>query len=123
MAAGPKAKPDIQCHRYSAIWAADCAERVLGHFETICPGEKRPLQAILCARAWARGEVTVGDARAAAFAAHAVARAVEDPAARAAARAAGHAAATAHVADHAKHAAAYAAKAKSAACGSDGLKL
>ena len=51
------------------------------------------------------------DARKAAFAAHAAARAANDQPACFVARAAGHAAATAHVADHAQHAAAYALKA------------
>lgn len=117
MAADPTGRPDNLSHRDMAIWAADCAEGVLAHFETICPGDDRPRQAILAGRAWARGEISVGAARIAAFAAHAAARGVDDPAARAASRAAGHAAATAHVADHAKHAAAYAAKAEGAASG------
>jgi hypothetical protein len=91
-----------------ALWAADCAERVLPLFEDRHPDDRRPREAVEAARAWARGEMSVSAARTAAFAAHAAAREVDDTAARAAARAAGHAAATAHVADHARHAAAYA---------------
>lgn len=91
-----------------ARWAADCAARVLPYFERQQPDDARPLQAIEAARAWARGELTVRRARAAALAAHTAARASSDPAAQAAARAAGHAAATAHAATHARHAAAYA---------------
>lgn len=99
-------------HRSQALWAADYAERVLPLFEDVFPGDDRPRKAIEAARAWARGEIRVSEARAAAIAAHAAARdAAELPAACAAARAAGHAAATAHMAGHAPHAAAYAKKA------------
>jgi len=73
-----------------ALWAADCAERVLPLFEAAAPTDRHPRSAIEAARAWARGELSVGAARAAAFAAHAAARDVEDTQARAAARAAGH---------------------------------
>lgn len=59
----------------------------------------------------ARGELRIGELRARSAAAHAAARAVDDPAAVAAARACGQAAATAHMAAHARGAAAYAAKA------------
>jgi len=101
--------------RTQAAWAADCAERVLPYFEEAFPDDDRPRKAIEAARAWARGEICVGEARTAALAAHAAARDVaERPAACAAARAAGHAAATAHMVGHAPHAAAYAKKA--AAC-------
>jgi len=98
-------------HRSLALWAADCAEHVLPYFEEMCPEDDRPRKAVEAGRAWARGEMTVSEARAAAFAAHAAAREARQAAARAAARAAGHAAATAHVAGHADHAAAYAATA------------
>lgn len=108
MTAGQAKRPDSQDQKTLALWAADCAEHVLPVFETQCPDDDRPREAIEAGRAWARGEITVGKARAAAFAAYAAARDSEDPAARAAARAAGHAAATAHVTGHARHAAAYA---------------
>jgi hypothetical protein len=108
-------RPEKQDQKSLAVWAADCAERVLPHFEKKHPRDKRPRKAIEAARAWARGEIRCGAARAAALAAHAAARAADDPAARAAARAAGHAAATAHVPSHAPHAAAYAAKAAATA--------
>jgi len=84
-----------------ALWAADCAEHVLPYFEEHYPDDHRPRSAIEAGRAWARGEIKVGQARAAALAAHAAARESIDGAARAAARAAGHAAATAHVGRHA----------------------
>ena len=103
-------------HRSQALSAADCAERVLALFEGQYPGDDRPRKAIEAARAWARGEIRVSEARAAALEAHAAARAASaHPAAVAAARSAGHAAATAHTAGHAPHAAAYAKKA-AAAC-------
>lgn len=102
------ARLDRREHRAFVLWAADCAEHVLQAFERQCPHDARPRRALEVARAWAHGEVALADAREAAFAAHAAARAVDHPAARAAARAAGHAAAAAHVADHAGHAATYA---------------
>ena len=45
-------------HRLLAVWAADCAEHVLHHFERARPGDDRPRRAIELGRAWARGEVT-----------------------------------------------------------------
>jgi hypothetical protein len=98
-------------HRLLVSWAADCAEHVIARFEEKHPDDARPRKAIESSRAWVRGEVTTGEARASAFAAHAAARDTADPAARAAARAAGHATATAHAVGHARHAAAYAIKA------------
>lgn len=99
---------DEQDHKLLVLWAADCAEHVLRHFEEKYPKDDRPRKALEAGLAWVRGEIALGAARAAAFAAHAAARDADIDAARAAARAAGHAAATAHVAGHARHAAAYA---------------
>jgi len=98
-------------HRLLAAWAADCVEHVLRIFSEQCPQDDRPQKAVETARAWARGEVTVGEARSAAVEAHAAARNATDGAARAVARAAGHAAGTAHMADHALQAARYAVEA------------
>ena len=100
-------------HRKLAIWAADCAERVLPYFEERCPEDHRPRKAIEAVRAWAQtGVFKMADVRKAALAAHAAAREVEeDNAARSAARAAGQALATAHVPTHAIAAAVYAATA------------
>ena len=100
-------KLDRRDHSSLALWAADCARWALSYFEGERPGDDRPRRAIEAGRAWARGEIKVGEARAAAIAAHSAAR----PAARYAARAAGHAAATAHMAAHARHAASYATRA------------
>ncbi len=101
-------------HHQLALWAADCAEHVLGYFEAEFPGDSRPRVAIDQARAWARGEITMTQAREAAYAAHDAAKTAVG-AAREAARSAGHAVATAHMADHELGAAAYAIRAVRAA--------
>lgn len=101
-------------HQRLAVWAADCAQHVLHLFEEAQPSDDRPRRAIEQARDWARGEITMNQARAAAFAAHAAAREVPG-AAKEAARAAGHAVAVAHVAEHELGAAAYAIRAIRAA--------
>ena len=61
-------------HKAIAMWAADCSEHVLGYFERNVRNNTRPREAIEAARAWARGESGVKEARKAAFAAHAAAR-------------------------------------------------
>ncbi len=94
-------------HRLLATWAADCAEHVLHHFERARPEDDRPRRAIALGRAWARGEVTWAEARAAGGHANAAARDLRG-AARHAAYAAGQAAAVGHVAAHELGAAAYA---------------
>jgi hypothetical protein len=101
-------------HRRLAMWAADCAEHVLDQFERVRPGDDRPRRAIELARAWARGEVTMTQARTAAGHANGAARDLSG-AARHAAYAAAQAAAVAHVAAHELGAAAYAIKAARAA--------
>src|SRR5688572_15700954 len=101
-------------HHLLAAWAAACAEHVLHLFESAKPSDSRPRHAIEQARAWARGEITMSQARAAAGAANAAARDLSG-AARHAAYAAGQAAAVTHVAAHELGAAAYAIKAARAA--------
>lgn len=100
-------------HTTLAVWAADCAERVLPYFEGACPEDTRPRTAIEACREWARtGVFRMAEVRKTALAAHAAAREVQEGnPARSAARAAGHAMATAHVATHAISAAIYAATA------------
>lgn len=105
-------------HHLLALWAADCAEHVLHHFERARPADDRPRRAIGLGRAWARGEITMTQARTAAFAANAAAREVVG-ASREAAHAAGQAAAVAHVAAHELGAAAYAIRAARAAAPED----
>ena len=101
-------------HRLLATWAADCAEHTLHHFEQARPHDDRPRRAIELARAWARGEVTMTEARTAAGHANAAARDLTG-APRHAAYAAAQAAAVAHVAAHELGAAAYALRAVRAA--------
>ena len=105
-------------HHLLAIWAADCAEHVLHFFEQARPDDDRPRRAIELARAWARGEITMTQARTAAGHAMGAARDLSG-AAREAAYAAGQAAAVAHVAAHELGAAAYAIKAVRAAAPDD----
>jgi thymidine phosphorylase len=101
-------------HHLLALWAASCAEHVLALFESARPDDPRPRDAIEHARAWARGEVTMTEARAAGGHAMGAARDLSG-AARFAAYAAGQAGAVAHVAAHELGAAAYAIKAARAA--------
>ncbi|TQN27578.1 hypothetical protein FHX37_4299 [Haloactinospora alba] len=101
-------------HRLLALWAATCAEHVLGLFESARPEDPRPRQAIEHARSWVRGDVRMMQARAAGGHAMGAARDLRG-AARHAAYAAGQAGAVAHVAAHELGAAAYAIKAARAA--------
>jgi hypothetical protein len=101
-------------HQLLALWAASCAEHVLGLFESVRPEDARPREAIEAARAWVRGEVPMMQARAAGGHAMGAARDLRG-AARHAAYAAGQAGAVAHVAAHELGAAAYAIKAARAA--------
>ena len=90
-------------------WACDCSEHVLKLF-----GEKideRLTNALTVANKWRLGNASVGDARNASVAAHAVARESSNPSAIAVARSVGQAVATAHMADHSLGAAWYALKA------------
>lgn len=73
--------------------------------------DERLVNALKVAKAWTQGKASVGDARKASVAAHAVAREYSDPVAVAVARAVGHAVATAHMADHSLGPALYALKA------------
>jgi hypothetical protein len=103
-----------QDHRLLASWAADCASHVLPLFLAARPGDERPGRAIELARAWARGEASMTEARTAAGHANAAARDLAG-AARFAAYAAAQAAAVGHVAAHELGAAAYAIRAVRAA--------
>lgn len=105
-------------HHLLALWAALCAEHVLGFFEEVRPEDPRPRHAIEHARAWVRGEVKMMEARAAGGHAMGAARDLRG-APRYAAYAAGQAAVVAHVAAHELGAAAYAIKAVQAAAPRD----
>jgi hypothetical protein len=100
-------------HRLLALWAAACAEHILHVFESVQPSDPRPRRTIASTRPWARGEMTMSQARAAAGA-NAAARELSG-AARWAAYAAGQAVAVSHVPAHEFGAAAYAIKAVRAA--------
>jgi hypothetical protein len=101
-------------HRLLALWAASCAEHVLDRFESVRPDDARPRHAIEQVRAWARGEVSMVEARASGGHANGAARELRG-APRFAAYAAAQAAVVAHVAAHELGAAAYAIKAVQAA--------
>lgn len=101
-------------HRLLALWAARCAEHVLGLFEAERPEDRRPRAAIEHVRGWAQGEIAMMLSRAAGGHAMGAARPLQG-ASRFAAYAAGQAAAVPHVAEHDLGAAAYAIKAVRAA--------
>ena len=92
-----------------AVWAIDCAERILPYFEEKYPDDKRPRQAIETLQKWIKtGVFKMAEIRKASLDSHAAARDVgEDNPARSAARATGQAVATAHVSTHALGAAIY----------------
>jgi hypothetical protein len=93
-----------------AVWAIDCAERVMPFFERQFPDDQRPRHAIEALQRWLQtGVFKMAVIRKASLDAHAAARDVgADTPARSAARAAGQAVATAHVPRHAYGPAVYA---------------
>src|SRR5438876_1900751 len=97
-------------HKTVALWAIDCAERVMPYFEEKYPQDHRPRQALETLKTWIEtGVFQMETIRRASLASHAAAREVgEDNAARSTAHAAGQAVATAHVPLHALGAANYA---------------
>ena len=97
-------------HKTLAVWAIDCAERVLPYFEENYPEDRRPRQAIDTLQTWIdTGVFKMAVIRKASLASHDAAREVgEDNPARSAAHAAGQAVATAHVPTHSIGAAIYA---------------
>jgi hypothetical protein len=108
-------------HKTLAVWAVDCAERVLPYFEKKYPKDHRPRNAIETLKAWINtGAFSMVVIRKASLASHAAAREIgEDNAARSAARAAGQAVATAHVLAHSIGSAIYALQAIYRATDSD----
>ena len=93
-----------------AVWAIDCAERVMRYFEEKYPADTRPRQALETLETWIdTGVFKMAVIRNASLSAHSAARDVEeDNPARSVAHAAGQAVATAHVPTHAIGAAIYA---------------
>src|SRR5260370_5184708 len=90
-------------HKTVALWAIDCAERVMPCFEEKYSQDHRPRQAIETLKTWIdTGVFKMAVIRKASLDAHSAAREVgEDSPARSAAHAAGQAVATAHVPRHA----------------------
>lgn len=99
--------------RLVALWAADCAERVLPLFEAEAPDDDRARDGIARARAFGRGELDAASQIRERFVANRASKSTRAPAAVAAAYAAGQASGVAHMGAHALGAAAYAAKAAS----------
>ena len=97
-------------HKTLAVWAMDCAERVLPYFEEKHPEDHRPRNAVETLQTWTNtGVFSMAVVRKASLASHAAAHEVgEGNAARSAARATGQAVATAHVPTHSIGAAIYA---------------
>src|SRR6266568_8726902 len=97
-------------HKTVALWAIDCAERVMPYFEEKYPQDHRPRLAIETLKTWIdTGIFKMAVIRKASLDAHSAAREVgEDSPARSAARAAGQAVATAHIHRHAYGSAIYA---------------
>jgi hypothetical protein len=97
-------------HKRVALWAIDCAERVMPYFEETFPQDHRPRLAIETLQTWIdTGVFKMAVIRKASLDAHAAAREVGDNSpARSAAHAAGQAVATAHVPRHAYGSAIYA---------------
>lgn len=93
-----------------AVWAIDCALRVLPYFEKRFPKDNRPKLALETLQRWVEtGEFKMAVIRKASLDSHAAAREVgDDNAARSAARACGQAVATAHVPTHSYGSAVYA---------------
>ena len=110
-------------HKALAVWAIDCAERVLPYFEEKYPEDHRPRKAIETLKTWMKtGVFKMAVIRKASLDSHAAAREVgEDNAARSAARAAGQAVATAHVPAHSIGSAIYALQAIHRARGSSAI--
>jgi len=97
-------------HKTLALWAIDCAERVMPYFEEKYQQDYRPRQAIEVLKAWIdTGVFKMTVIRKASLDSHTAVREVgEDSSARSAARAAGQAVATAHVTRHSYGSAVYA---------------
>ena len=93
-----------------AMWAMDCAQRILPYFEEKYPNDDRPQQALRTLREWIdTGIFRMSVIRKASLDSHAAAREVgQDNPARSAARACGQAVATAHVKTHSLGSAIYA---------------
>jgi hypothetical protein len=107
-----------------AMWAADCAQRVLPYFEEKYPNDDRPRKAIEALHDWIRtGVFSMAAIRKASLGAHAAAKGKTAVDAVFAAHAAGQAVGTAHVVTHALGSSVYGIRAVAAHSGNveDGL--
>ncbi|OGG02408.1 hypothetical protein A2Z33_05095 [Candidatus Gottesmanbacteria bacterium RBG_16_52_11] len=97
-------------HKTLAIWAIDCAERVLPYFEEQYPEDQRPRKAIEALHEWIKsGMFSMAVIRKASLDSHTAAKEIgNDNPASSAAHAAGQTVATAHVPRHAYGSAVYA---------------
>jgi hypothetical protein len=96
-------------HRQLIKWAYSCVEHVLPLLSEKLDG--RLENAILVAKEWEKGTITVKDARKVSVEAHTLARESTNVILKMIARASGHAVATAHMADHSIKTALYSLKA------------
>ena len=110
--------------RLLALWAAECAERVLPFFENKYPDDDRPNKAILVLREWgSSGVFSMAAIRGASLSAHAAAKGKKEADIIFTAHAAGQAVATAHVPTHALGASLYAIRAVAAHSGNVNIGL
>ena len=101
-----------------ALWALDCAERVLPLFEEKYPDDKRPRKALETLKDWMNtGSFKMAVIRRASLDAHAAAKDAKEDYAKYASHAAGQAVATAHVPTHALGSSVYAIRAVAAYSG------
>lgn len=101
-----------------ALWALDCAERVLPLFEEKYPHDKRPRKALETLKDWMdTGVFKMSVIRKASLDAHAAAKDAKEDYTKYAAHAAGQAVATAHVPTHALGSSVYAIRAVAAYSG------
>ena len=94
-------------HKALMTWTLLCVKHAMEHF-AVDPVLNNAME---LGQFWVDGQASVGDARDAALACHALARSIDNPAEQDLARACGHAVATAHMADHCLQAARYAVRA------------
>lgn len=99
-------------HRQELIrWTVACIERLLPVFNADQPEDPRLADALVGARKFADGQLSVGPMRKLAFGCHAAAREASSTTATAVARACGQAVAVAHMAGHSREIARYTSKA------------
>lgn len=91
----------LQNHRTLVMWALDCAQLTLKHFEAKYPNEHRPKTCLELSESWARGKIKMPVAKRAILDSHAVAKEIDDREYGALCHAIGHAGGTVHVKTHA----------------------